>query len=76
MTRTGQAIVQKYPCSDCQAKPGELCKNRWGQAMTHSVHDRRMICPICDKVYAERSGNGFRHWTENGNVWHRLEKRK
>lgn len=75
MSKTQDAVVGKFSCSDCGVPAGELCKNRFGVSMAHSVHEARMICPICDQVYAERSGNGFRHWWGQ-NVWHRLEKNK
>lgn len=74
MSKTYEEIVWKVRCSRCGADIGEACHNKKGVPMKRDVHPARMICPICRKPYAERSGNGFRHWTSNGNVWHRLPK--
>ncbi len=72
MSKTYEEVVWKITCKTCGAGIGEDCRNRKGLDMNRLVHPARMICPICEKPYAERSGNGFRHWTPNGNVWHRL----
>jgi hypothetical protein len=61
MTSTKQAVIDAWMCRDCGAGVGQMCQDRKGRWMS-KFHTKRMLCPICKKPYAERSGNGFRHF--------------
>lgn len=72
MGDTLKAIIDAVECPTCEARKGHECRNAKGQVMPRNVHTLRMICPICRKYYEERSGNGFRHFSQAGNRWCRL----